>query len=290
MLSEEPVGVPGEPGQHQLRAVPGGQLSEGRLDQDGPLGVLAAHPTLGQMAVGQRGLVGVSLPVEVNLHQAPELAVFSECHRSRNPPNGGQHSMEWRTGQEGFRGVAQLARDRAAREAFDRYVTPELEVLARVALSITRNHHDAEDLVQETLLCAYRAIERFDGAHPRAWLLTIMRNAEAKRHRRRRPFLLRDGDEALHRAGEDRARATSSPEEVIVGDEFDAVVAECLLVLPERHRQVVELVDIDGLSYSEAAQVIGVPVGTVMSRLHRARARIRQRLVASGLAPKRSIR
>ena len=54
---------------------------------------------------------------------------------------------------------------------------PELEVLARVARSITRNGHDAEDLVQETLLSAYRAIGRFDGEHPRAWLLTIMRNA-----------------------------------------------------------------------------------------------------------------
>ncbi|MDA8074276.1 MAG: sigma factor, partial [Actinomycetota bacterium] len=72
-----------------------------------------------------------------------------------------------------------------AEDAFARYVLPELEVLARVAFSICRNKADAEDLVQETLLCAYRAIDRFDGAHPRAWLFTIMRNAEAKRYRRR---------------------------------------------------------------------------------------------------------
>ena len=175
-------------------------------------------------------------------------------------------------------------------DAFSRYVLPELEVLARVAFSITRNSADAEDLVQETLLCAYRAIDRFDGAHPRAWLFTIMRNAEAKRHRRRRPQLLRDPDQAGRIDATDPRGAVASPEDVVVGAEFDAVVAQCLAALPERHRQVVELIDIDGLSYAEAAEAIGVPVGTVMSRLHRARTRIRQRLSAAGLAPKRSMR
>ena len=175
-------------------------------------------------------------------------------------------------------------------DAFARYVLPELEVLARVAFSITRNNADAEDLVQETLLCAYRAIDRFDGAHPRAWLFTIMRNAEAKRHRRRRPQLLRDPDQAGRMEAADPRSGVASPEEVVVGAEFDAVVAQCLASLPERHRQVVELVDIGGLSYAEAAEAIGVPVGTVMSRLHRARVRIRQRLTAAGLAPKRSMR
>jgi len=175
-------------------------------------------------------------------------------------------------------------------DAFARYVLSELEVLARVAFSITRNTADAEDLVQETLLCAYRAIDRFDGVHPRAWLFTIMRNAEAKRHRRRRPQLLRDPDQAGRIESVDPRAGVASPEDVVVGAEFEAVVAQCLASLPERHRQVVELVDIAGLSYAEAAQVIGVPVGTVMSRLHRARTRIRQRLSAAGLAPKRSLR
>ena len=173
-------------------------------------------------------------------------------------------------------------------DAFGRYVLPELEVLARVAYSITRNTADAEDLVQETLLSAYRAIERFDGAHPRAWLFTIMRNAEAKRHRRRRPQLLRDPQGRLESA--DPRAAVDSPEEVVVGAQFEAVVSQCLAALPEHHRHVIELVDMDGLTYAEAAEVIGVPVGTVMSRLHRGRTRIRQRLSAAGLAPKRSMR
>ena len=172
-----------------------------------------------------------------------------------------------------------------AEDAFARYVLPELEVLARVAFSITRNTADAEDLVQETLLCAYRAIDRFDGAHPRAWLFTIMRNAEAKRHRRRRPQLLRDPDQAGRMEAADPRGGVGSPEEVVVGAEFDAVVAQCLASLPERHRQVVELVDIDGLSYAEAAEAIGVPVGTVMSRLCRARAALKDMLLPELAAP-----
>jgi len=179
---------------------------------------------------------------------------------------------------------------RQAEDAFAVYVLPELEVLARVAFSITRNTADAEDLVQETLLCAYRAISRFDGAHPRAWLFTIMRNTEAKRHRRRRPQLLRDPEQATRLDATDAVGGVASPEDVVVGTEFEAVVVQCLASLPERHRQVVELVDINGLSYAEAAEAIGVPVGTVMSRLHRARVRIRQRLSAAGLAPNRSMK
>lgn len=183
--------------------------------------------------------------------------------------------------------MPQLA-GRAPEDAFERYVLPELEVLARVARSVTRNSHDAEDLVQETLLSAYRAIDRFDGQHPRAWLLTILRNAEAKRHRKRRPFLLREGEEPAATVGYDFSSAARSPEQLVVGEQFDAVVAASLRSLPQHQRQVVELVDLDGLSYAEAAEVIGVPVGTVMSRLHRARSRIRRRLVAAGLAPKRA--
>ncbi len=176
-----------------------------------------------------------------------------------------------------------------AHAAFANYVLPEVEVLARVALSITRNSADAEDLVQETLLNAFRAIDRFDGRYPRAWLLTILRNTEAKRHRRRRPQLLHDADQAEREAQVEPSLDSEAPDAIVIGKEFDTVVGECLSMIPEDHRAVVELVDIDGLSYAEAAEALGVPVGTIMSRLHRARARMRQRLTAAGLAPKRSM-
>ena len=163
---------------------------------------------------------------------------------------------------------------------------PEIDVLYRVALSITRNPTDAEDLVQDTLLRAYRAIERFDGRHPRAWLLTIMRNAQLNRVRRRRPELLRDPDEAMRTLADESAEGDTA-ESIVVGGMFDAVVEEAFGDLPDKFRRVVELVDLDGLSYQETADKLDIPIGTVMSRLHRARGRIRVRLTAAGLAPKK---
>lgn len=170
--------------------------------------------------------------------------------------------------------------DPTQQEAFDRYVVPEIEVLYRVARSITRNPTDAEDLVQDTMLRAYQAILRFDGRHPRAWLLTIMRNAQINRVRRKRPELLRDPDAAMERLA-DEDSAELGPEGLIDAG-FDAAVESAVDALPEKFRSVVELVDIQGLSYQEAADTLGVPTGTIMSRLHRARTRIRKHLEQSG--------
>lgn len=173
----------------------------------------------------------------------------------------------------------------AAEHAFAEHVVPQVDVLYRVALSLTGQPADAEDLVQDTLIRAFRAIERFDGRHPRAWLLTIMRNAHVNRNRRRRPSLLRDTEsgDLLDRL----APHSPASEDVVIGDEFEAVVADALAALPDKHRAVIALVDIDGLSYQEAADALGVPRGTVMSRLHRARARIRVRLDVAGTVPRR---
>lgn len=169
----------------------------------------------------------------------------------------------------------------SADAAFARHVLPEIDVLYRVALSITRNAADAEDVVQETLIRAYRSIERFDGRHPRAWLLTILRNANVNRTRRRRPSLFADPDEG-RRAIEAGEPEPSAEEEATV-DLFDAAVVAALDGLAPRFRQIVDLVDLDGLSYQEAADVLAIPIGTVMSRLHRARRRMREQLAAEGL-------
>lgn len=169
-------------------------------------------------------------------------------------------------------------------QRFATWVVPEIEVLFRVARTLTRPA-DAEDLVQDTLLRAYRAIDRFDGRHPRAWLLTIMRNAQVNRVRRRRPDLLDDPDRTLTEMADTASRA-ASPESLVVGEMFDTVVDDAVARLPERFRKALELVDIAGLSYQETADALGIPVGTVMSRIHRARKRIRKRLAAAGLAPR----
>lgn len=175
---------------------------------------------------------------------------------------------------------------RASAAAFARYVEPEVPVLYRVALTMAGQPADAEDLVQDTLVRAYRAIDRFDGAHPRAWLLTILRNTHRNRARTRIPALLHDDEDPAGRL--DRGGDTRSAEDIVVDAQFEAVVADALAALPALHRNVVQLVDVDGLTYAEAALALGIPRGTVMSRLHRARARIRTRLVAAGLVPHRS--
>ena len=188
----------------------------------------------------------------------------------------------------GFRCVSAgpARNDDSRRNAFATYVVPEIDVLLRVAHTLVARPADAEDLVQDTLLRAFGAIGSFDGSHPRAWLLTIMRNAQINRTRRRRPQLLDDPDAARDHL-DNAEDVWTGPEAVVVDAAFEAVVAEGLDALPDRLRRVVELVDVDGLRYAEAAEVLGVPVGTVMSRLHRARVRLRERLASAGLAPRR---
>lgn len=175
-----------------------------------------------------------------------------------------------------------VADDATADERFAAYVHPEIPVLYRVARSITGNPTDAEDLVQDTMLRAYRAIERFDGRYPRAWLLTIMRNAQLNRVRRKRPELLRDPDVTMERTA-DTSSDGVNVEEQVLHNEFDARIETALDALPEKFRRVIDLVDVNGLAYQEAAEILDVPVGTVMSRLHRARKRIRADLSAAGL-------
>lgn len=165
-------------------------------------------------------------------------------------------------------------------DLFAKYVVPEVQVLYRVANSITRNPTDAEDLVQDTMLRAYRAIERFDGRYPRAWLLTIMRNAQINRVRRKRPELLKDPEQSFERFADDSPESRDA-ESQLMDQEFTAPIENALAELPEKFRKVVELVDLHELSYQEAADTLGIPVGTVMSRLHRARRNIRRSLETS---------
>ena len=173
-----------------------------------------------------------------------------------------------------------------AEQRFAALVLPEVEVLMHVALSITRNAHDAEDLVQDTLVRAFRAIDGFDGRHPRAWALTILRNTNINNHRRRRPELERDPDPGRESA--DPRAADTSAEATVMAAAFDATVEQAFLALPDDFRHVVTLVDIDQHSYAEAAHIMGTPIGTVMSRLHRARTRIRDELHAAGMLPERA--
>ncbi len=174
--------------------------------------------------------------------------------------------------------------ERAREESFRVFVEPEIEVLLRVARTMAASAADAEDLVQETLLRAYRGVHRFDGRHPRAWLLTILRNTHVNLHRRQRPLAI-DDDELL-RASRPAFGSGQQPsaEDAVVDLELDTELAAAVASLDPRFRAALLLVDVLDLSYAETAAVLGVPVGTVMSRLSRARARVRRHLGPSVLA------
>ncbi len=160
---------------------------------------------------------------------------------------------------------------------FREQVLPELPVLYRVARRLTGANADAEDLVQDTLVKAYRAFDRFDGRYLRAWLLTIMRNHHRNQLRKRRPDLLED-EVAQRLPGRDQDARVDGVDERAFRDDFDPLVRSALVSLSSKHRAVIALVDLDGLTYREAAEVLAVPVGTVMSRLHRARGKVRVQL------------
>jgi RNA polymerase sigma-70 factor, ECF subfamily len=171
--------------------------------------------------------------------------------------------------------------DHTREDRFREQVLSELEVLYRVARRLTRTPTEAEDLVQDALLRAYRGFDGFDGRYPRAWLLTILRNTHYNRLRKRRPDLL--DDEVAQRipapGADGRLDGTSDR---ALHHQFDPLVRAALAALSPNHRAVVALVDLDELTYQEAADVLGVPTGTVMSRLHRARRKVRAHLEDAG--------
>ena len=154
------------------------------------------------------------------------------------------------------------------------------------ALRMTRNPADAEDLVQETYLKAYRGFGSFEeGTNLKAWLYRILTNTYINRYRqqKRRPDET-DLDDVedfyLYRrlGGIDEARISRSAEDVMFEMFTDDEVKEALESLPETFRMAVLLADVEGFAYKEIAEILDIPIGTVMSRLHRGRKALQKRL------------
>jgi RNA polymerase sigma-70 factor, ECF subfamily len=158
------------------------------------------------------------------------------------------------------------------------------------ALRMTRNPSDAEDLVQESMARAYAGIRHFTpGTNSRAWLFRILSNTfvSGYRKRQREPVhVLSTEFDALSAAagGADAGPARSAPsaEDAVLGQFAHSEVRQALTELPECFRAAVYLADVEGYPYRDIAEMLGVPIGTVMSRLHRARAMLRKRLAAYG--------
>ncbi len=158
--------------------------------------------------------------------------------------------------------------------------------LYSAALRMTRNPADAEDVVQETYLKAYRAYHTFKaGTNLKAWLYRILTNTYINRYRKqqRRPSEVELGElEDLYlfrRLGDPGGSGASRSAEEEVLDRFvDSDVREALEALPENFRMPVLLADVEGFSYKEIAEIMDIPIGTVMSRLHRGRKALQKRL------------
>lgn len=176
------------------------------------------------------------------------------------------------------------------REAFAAEALQYLDPLYGAALRLTRSPSDAEDLVQDTFLKAHRFYDRFEaGTNLKAWLFRILTNTFINRYRRRtRERDVLDGVDAdpvgegvVSRAA---MRALSAP----VADAERTLLAReiqgALDTLPEDYRIMILLADVEELSYKEIADVVGCPIGTVMSRLHRARKLMQKHLVAQAVA------
>ena len=165
------------------------------------------------------------------------------------------------------------------KQEFEEVALPYLQPLFNLALNLTRNRKDAEDLVQETYLRAYRFFDSYKpGTHIKAWLFRILRNTFINRYRaaKVRPEEV-DFDKvetSYERAVDEHFRhdnQTASPEEMVMNGILDEEMEQALSSLPEEYRTVVILTLVEEMSYKEVAAALSIPLGTVMSRLHRGR-------------------
>jgi len=174
-----------------------------------------------------------------------------------------------------------MAQPTAAIRAFDDEALPHLDALYRVALRLTGDPSQAEDLVQDTMLKAYRSWRQYrPGTNAKGWLLTILRNTFINDYRRRKLEPVATDLEAVEPFALYRAVEDSDPEGAFFARIVDEKVLEAVDALPPDFREVLVLSDVEGMRYAEIAETLNLPVGTVKSRLFRARRLLQAALYA----------
>src|SRR5437588_3997048 len=175
--------------------------------------------------------------------------------------------------------------------AFEAEALASLDSLYRAALRLTRVPADAEDLVQETYLKAFRSADRFEpGTNLRAWLFTILHNTALNRVRDRARDAVSIDSEIVDRAadaappGGASAGAAETPESLLLRDTLAPELQAAIDALPEAFRQAVWLRDVEEFSYAEIAAMLSIPIGTVMSRISRGRHLLFERLNPTRIA------
>jgi RNA polymerase sigma-70 factor (ECF subfamily) len=165
---------------------------------------------------------------------------------------------------------------------------PYYDQIYKTALRMTRSVAETEDLLQETYLKAFRYYSGFEeGTNLKAWLYRIMKNSFINGYRKRKAQPqhveldeLRDSDDL--QAGADATAAEDGPEASSLAEEMDGDVARAINALPHDYKMALLLIDLQGQTYQEASEILAVPVGTVMSRLYRGRAKIEKALMSYG--------
>ena len=193
--------------------------------------------------------------------------VAAEISRAREPRPRALYSL--------------MAEPSAAVRSFDAEALPHLDALYRVALRLTADATQAEDLVQDTMLKAYRSWRQYrPGTNAKGWLLTILRNTFINDYRRRKIEPIAMDLEAVEPHALFRAVEEVDPEGTFFSRIVDEKVLEAVDALPPEFREVLVLSDVEGMSYAEIADTLELPLGTVKSRLFRARRLLQARLYA----------
>jgi RNA polymerase sigma factor (sigma-70 family) len=171
---------------------------------------------------------------------------------------------KWRPG-----GLIRKMEEKGKLALFEQTIVPHLNAAYNLARWLTRNQHDAEDLVQEAYMRAFRFFDGFHGGDGKAWLLAVVRNT-CLSWLGRKTGNSEEFNEQVHRTADERDNA----EQVLVRNSRLDQLRSCVEGLPVQYREIVVMRELEELSYQEISEAAGIPIGTVMSRLSRGRLRL----------------